>query len=91
MKLFGLILIFLLVIALSPLAGAMAIVLSLLLWGLIFRTKKTLAILGLLAVLGAFAVHPVISVLAAGAWGFVVCRQQRNRRNDAVELLPQGD
>lgn len=42
MKLFGLILIFLLVIALSPLAGAMAIVLSLLLWGLIFRTKKTL-------------------------------------------------
>lgn len=84
MKLFGLLLILLLVTALSPLGGAMAIVLSLLLWGLIFRTKKTFAILGLLAILGAFVAHPVIGILAAGALGFIVWRQQRNNRDDAV-------
>lgn len=60
--------------------------------GLIFRTKQTLAFLGFCAVLAAFAAHPVIGLAVIGVSSVIAWLKKGEQPDEKVkELPPYGD
>lgn len=56
--------------------------------GLIFRTKQTLAILGFCAVLAAFATHPIIGLAVIGVFGVIAWLQKSKSPQEDLKATP---
>ena len=85
MKIAGQILLacFLLAALQSVVAGIMALCLLTFLWGVVFRTRETLATIGVLMLLSLVGSHPLACIIVAGL-AFMVARHDRTNVGNAA-------